>query len=418
MMSRTLPRWGPNAVSTPRVVAAGGSKIAQGMCNGRPRVLVAGHSYVVGVNQRKLDAAAALGRVEPALLVPTGWKVREWGRRLPLERPFTSFSVFPGRVWLEGRSGGYVYPASTIYRAIRGFRPGLIHVEQEVFSLSTAQLALVAWLTRVPLVVFGWENVDRPLAFPRRLGRRLVLRTTSLFIGGNREAVSLVRRWGYRGPAVVMPQFGVDVAAFRPRNCRFDGGPFVVGFVGRLVWEKGVDVLLDATRRLRQQDCDVRLLVCGSGPERDRLLEHARSDGIAGLVEWQPAVEPNRVPEVMQRLDALILPSRSAPRWQEQFGRVLIEAMAAGVPVVGSSCGEIPNVIGRDDLVFPEGDAEALARILQRLIRDRSYWEEVRAYGLARVREHFTMGRVVEELVELWLEVLRRDGRGGSLYGT
>ncbi|MBO9387263.1 MAG: glycosyltransferase family 4 protein [Thermomicrobium sp.] len=380
----------------------------------RPRVLVVGHSYVIGMNQRKLDAVAALERVDLALLVPSGWKVREWNRRLPLERWFTSFALYPARVWLEGQSGGYVYPASALFRAILGFRPDLIHVEQEVFALSAAQLALIARATHVPLVVFGWENVDRPLVFPRRLGRCLVLRTTHLFIGGNREAVELVRHWGYRGPATVLPQFGVDLAAFRPRNCRSDGGPFVVGFVGRLVWEKGVDVLLDAVHWLGRRGYACRLLVCGSGPERERLERRVHELGIADLVEWQPAVAPDQVPEVMRRLDALVLPSRSTSRWQEQFGRVLIEAMASGVPVVGSTCGEIPNVIGRDDLVFPEGDAEALARILERLLRDRGCWEEVRAYGLARVREHFTMERIAERLVELWLGVLSRDGRRES----
>lgn len=143
----------------------------------RPRVLVVGHSYVVGMNQRKIDAAAALGRIDLALLVPNSWKVRAWSRRLLLEQPFTSFAVYPARVWLEGRSGGYVYPVSALYRAIYGFRPDLIHVEQEVFALSTAQLALCARLIGKPLVVFGWENVDRPFSLARRLGRRLVLST-------------------------------------------------------------------------------------------------------------------------------------------------------------------------------------------------------------------------------------------------
>ncbi len=77
-----------------------------------------------------------------------------------------------------------------------------------------------------------------------------------------------------------------------------------------------------------------------------------------------------------------------------------------------------PNVIGRNDLIFPEGDAEALARILERLIMDRSYWEEVRAYGLARVRQHFTMERVAETLVDLWLEVLNRNRQGSSPHGA
>ena len=266
----------------------------------RPRVLVVGHSYVVGVNQRKLDVVATLGLVELALLVPTGWKVREWNRRLPLERPFTSFAIYPASVWLEGRGGGYVYPASALYHVIRSFRPDLIHVEQEVFALSTAQLALCARLAGKPLVVFGWENVDRRLSPARLLGRQLVLRTMSLFIGGNRGAVELVRGWGYRGSAAVLPQFGVDVAVFRPRNCRRDGGPFVIGFVARLVWEKRVDVLLDAVHRLGQQGCACCLLVCGSGPERERLERRADELGVADVVEWQPAVAPEQVPEVMQ----------------------------------------------------------------------------------------------------------------------
>lgn len=384
----------------------------------RPRVLVVGHSYVIGMNQRKIDVAAALGRVDLALLVPTSWKVRAWKRRLLLERPFTSFAVYPARVWLEGRSGGYVYPPSALFRAMYDFRPDLIHVEQEVFALSTAQLAFCARLVGKPLVVFGWENVDRRLSLARRFGRWLVLSNTRLFIGGNWEAVELVRRWGYRGPATVLPQFGVDLAAFRPRNCRHGGAPFVVGFVGRLVWEKGVDVLLDAVHLLAQQGYACHLLICGSGPERVRLERRVHELGIADLVEWQPAVLPEQVPEVMQRLDALVLPSRSVPLWKEQFGRVLIEAMASGVPVVGSNCGEIPNVIGRNDLVFPEGDAEALAQILERLMCDHGYWEEARAYGLARVREHFTMERIAERLVDLWLKVLDRNGQGGGPHGT
>lgn len=375
----------------------------------RPRVLVVGHSYVIGMNQRKIDIAATLGQVDLALLVPTGWKVHAWKRRLLLERPFTSFTIYPACVWLEGRSGGYFYPVSALCRAMYGFRPDLIHVEQEVFSVSTAQLALCAKLVGKPLVVFGCENVDHPLSPARRLGRWLVLSTTSLFIGGNREAVELVRRWGYKGPTTVLPLFGVDLEVFRLRNRQRDRAPFVIGFVGRLVWEKGVDVLLDAIHWLTQQGYTCHLLVCGSGPERIRLERQAYELGIADLVEWQPAVSPDRVPEVMQRLDALVLPSRSTPWCREQFGRVLIEAMASGVPVVGSTCGEIPNVIGRNDLVFPEGDAKALAQVLKRLMCDHGYWEEVRAYGLARVRNHFTMEQIAKRLVELWLEVLDRE---------
>jgi glycosyltransferase involved in cell wall biosynthesis len=106
------------------------------------------------------------------------------------------------------------------------------------------------------------------------------------------------------------------------------------------------------------------------------------------------------------QFDVLVLPSRSTAGWKEQFGHVLIEAMAMGIPVVGSDSGEIPNVIGRGDLVFGEGDAIALARILRRLVEDEEWREEVREYGLDRVERLYTHDRIAERLVVLWRKVL------------
>jgi glycosyltransferase involved in cell wall biosynthesis len=382
----------------------------------RARVLVVGHPYVTGVNQRKLDAIATLGKVEIALLVPERWWVREWGRYLGLERRFCGFPVYAAPVIFAGRNGAYLFPLGTLKNAFQEFRPDLVHTDAEAFSLVSAQIAMAARFARVPMVLHVAESVERPLRL-RRVTCHFVLRSTSCLVGTNQDSLQLIRRWGYRGPGVVIPRFGVDLALFTPRRAILNQ-PAVVGFVGRLVREKGLEVLLEAVQRISQRGIDCRLLICGSGPQREVLQGRTRELGIEGLVEWQPAVEPDKVPQIMQRLDALVLPSQTGPRVKEQFGRVLIEAMASGVPAVGSTCGEIPNVIGRDDLVFPEGDAEALARILERLLRDRGYWEEVRAYGLARVREHFTMERVAERLVELWLQVLNWDGRGGSLHGT
>jgi glycosyltransferase involved in cell wall biosynthesis len=85
---------------------------------------------------------------------------------------------------------------------------------------------------------------------------------------------------------------------------------------------------------------------------------------------------------------------------------VLIEAMAMGVPVIGSTSGEIPNVIGRPDLVFPEGDAQRLAAILERMIREPEWREEAGRYGMTRVYQHYTHERIAERLVSLWQNLL------------
>jgi len=77
-------------------------------------------------------------------------------------------------------------------------------------------------------------------------------------------------------------------------------------------------------------------------------------------------------------------------KWKEQFGHVLIEAMAMEMPVIGSSSGAIPEVIGRSDLIFPEGDSKALAQLIERLISDEVFYEEIAHYGLDRVTSHYT----------------------------
>ena len=119
-------------------------------------------------------------------------------------------------------------------------------------------------------------------------------------------------------------------------------GPFVIGYAGGLLPEKGVDVLVRASAGLEQE---WRLRFAGGGQE-DALRELARELGVADRVEFVGRLPSTQMPDFYRRLDVLALPSRTTPTWKEQFGRVLIEAMACGVPVVGSDSGEIPHVIG------------------------------------------------------------------------
>jgi glycosyltransferase involved in cell wall biosynthesis len=100
------------------------------------------------------------------------------------------------------------------------------------------------------------------------------------------------------------------------------------------------------------------------------------------------------MPQFYQTADVLVLPSRPRPNWTEQFGRVLTEAMASEVAVVGSNVGEIPHVIGNAGTVFPEGDAVALADVLNRLVSVPAVRRDLGARGRARVLSHFTQQHV------------------------
>ncbi|MDW8103335.1 MAG: glycosyltransferase family 4 protein, partial [Anaerolineae bacterium] len=210
------------------------------------------------------------------------------------------------------------------------------------------------------------------------------------------------RAKGYRGPLAIIPQFGVDPQLFVPSPRPHVREEFVVGFAGRLVQEKGVDLLLEALRGLP----DARLEILGSGPLRAALEEHAAAMGLTGRVAFLGTLPSTQIVEFYHRLDVLVLPSRSRPNWTEQFGRVLVEAMACSVPVVGSTCGEIPHVIGDAGLLFPEGDAEALREALRQLQADPALRLELGRRGRERVLARYTHARVAAQTVEMYRRIL------------
>ncbi|MDF5728059.1 MAG: glycosyltransferase [Rhizonema sp. PD38] len=373
------------------------------------RILFVSHAYVVGVNQGKLQAIAQTGKAVVGLLAPSNWKALEWNRLLPFETPFPSIKTYSAHVLFPGRGGAHIYAPWKIWQVLNDFQPDVVQVEEEVFSLCAFELAIWSRLTRKPLVVFGWENMERRLPLPRHWIRQFVLSTAKLIIAGNRDGADLLRQWGYTGLLEVMPQMGVDTQLFAA-NMRLSeerNDQLHIGYLGRLVSEKGVDVIFAAVRQLQQQGLNCQIILCGSGSGEESLRQEAQKQQVADLVTWRGAVPHHKAPEEISKFDVLVLPSRTAATWKEQFGHVLIEAMAMGVPVIGSSSGEIPNVIGRPDLVFPEGDSQALAAILERTIREPEWREDVRRYGMTRVYQHYTHERIAERLLSLWQKLLK-----------
>jgi glycosyltransferase involved in cell wall biosynthesis len=162
-------------------------------------------------------------------------------------------------------------------------------------------------------------------------------------------------------------------------------------------------VLLEAAARLSG---DWRLRFVGNGPLREIIPMRARELGIGERVTVEAAVASTDVPSILHELDVLALPSLTTPAWKEQFGRILQEAMACAVPVVGSDSGEIPHVIGDAGLVTPEGDASALSGALERLKTDRALRRELGGRGRVRALERFTQASIAEQTVQVYRQVM------------
>ena len=109
---------------------------------------------------------------------------------------------------------------------------------------------------------------------------------------------------------------------------------------------------------------------------------------------------------VIRALDALVLPSRTMAVWAEQFGHVLIEAMAAGVPVIGSSSGAIPEVIGDAGLIFPEDDVGSLRRQLSWLLGDEALRKTLVHRGHERVRTRYTHAVIARAQRDIYVRLL------------
>ena len=180
---------------------------------------------------------------------------------------------------------------------------------------------------------------------------------------------------------------------------------FVAGYVGRLVEEKGLADFLEA---LALSGPRVRAVLVGEGPFEGALREQMARLGLESRASILPARSPGHLAPLMGALDALVLPSRTTARWKEQFGRVLIEAGACGVPVIGSDSGAIPDVVGGAGRVFPEGNARELARHLDEL---SAHPEDARALGKAGRRaaeDRYSWARVAQAMLGIYRE-LRPD---------
>lgn len=369
------------------------------------RVMMISKALVSGVYQKKAEELAKLPDVELFVVVPPYWHEDRVGDQ-HLQPMFTDgYELVVEPMRFNGRHHVHHYPG--LGRRMREIRPDIVHIDEEPYNFVTAHATRLAKRNGARTLFFAWQNLYRRYPPPFRLFELYNYRAASAAIVGNRDAGWVLRRKHYRGPIAVIPQFGVDPDIYSPPESRRMGldGP-VVGYIGRIVEEKGVDLLIDALAKVRSRPV---LRVIGGGDQRVELELRAERYGIRDRVRFEGPVPPERIPDILRRLDILVLPSRTRPNWKEQFGRILVEAMSCEVAVVGSSSGEIPNVIGDRDLIFPEGDADALRTILQRLVNDDEFRRSKQRSGRERVLRQFTQEQVARHTWDLYQRVVEGD---------
>lgn len=185
--------------------------------------------------------------------------------------------------------------------------------------------------------------------------------------------------------------------------------------ISRLVWKKGVDVVLKAYALLRHSVEPPELFIIGDGPERSRLKAMAVFYGLQDSVRFLGQVAPAQIGNYLAGCSMLILASR-----QEPFGNVVLEGMAAGKPVIATQVGGVPELLQHEQngLLVAEDDPEALANSILRLMTDHDLAERLGREGIAR-SQNYSFSQQAQQVVSLCNRVMeRRPGNRPGLAGS
>ncbi|MDY6803117.1 MAG: hormogonium polysaccharide biosynthesis glycosyltransferase HpsO [Cyanobacteriota bacterium] len=387
------------------------------------KIIVVSHTYIVDLNREKLRALANLEPdMEVTAIVPRRWRPGGVQNKI-IETEYLdegSFKVIPVANFSENHQGLLTFGFDLI-GVLQDLKPDIIQVEQGAKALSYAQFITLNKLLgcKAKNVFFTWWNLPYELKFPASLLESYNLKNTDGIVAGNKDGEDILRERGYSGPIKVMPQLGVDETLFKPESqpelqqkLGISDSEFVVGFVGRFVDEKGLLTLNQALGGL--SDRPWKWLLLGRGELESALLEKAAELGIKDRLILVESVPHDEVHRYMNLMSCLVLPSETTYKfktltaigWKEQFGHVLIEAMACGVPVIGSDSGEIPNVIGDAGLVFAEGNVIELRKCLLQLMTDGDLAKSFGEKGGDRAMSIYTNKALAKQLLDFYRELV------------
>lgn len=357
------------------------------------KLLVVDHNALEPANRVLYKKIVELGGIELRLVVPAKWFNTFQTIKFDPPTEKLDFELFSSKVLFSGRTHRLIY--RSLHRHIKEFRPDVFYIHSEPENFAAFEAASLT-SSSTKLVFYTARNIDHiQVGYPYKLSglhqwiERFVLPRASHGIACNNTARTLFAAHGF--PHISVIPLAVDTELFQPRGVQKEDGTFVIGYVGRLERQKGVDLLLQVLTQLPDR-CVARIV--GDGSELQSLKRLACSLGISGRVEFISSLDRISLPGELARFDILVLPSRSTPHWKEQFGRVLIESMACGVPVVGSDSGEIPHVIGDAGLIFKEESLDGLRLGCERLLMNGQLRGDLSRRGRERVERMYSLEAV------------------------
>jgi glycosyltransferase involved in cell wall biosynthesis len=358
------------------------------------RAIIVSRLYADAAARGKLRALAGLGCTIGAV-VPATWQP---GPGEPARA--TTFGddagvrIFPTAV--RGADPELTWDARALRRALADFRPDLVQIEEEPTSQVAGAVVRAAARLDFRVTVFSWESLPARPTLVARLRRDRVLRRAAGLVGGSRLALGILTGGDSAKPTTILPQTGVTPPLVAGSMSR----PVLsIGFIGRLVPERGLDLLFRACVQLSDP---WSIHVVGTGPAQEELEALAERLGIAARVIWHGALPRSGLVELWPQLDCAVFPSRSTPRWVETRGRTVLDAMANGLAVVVTASGALPEVVGSAGRVVPEEGVDQLTDVIRSFAQDPEARRALGAEARRRVLAEYTDESIAQRTLGFW----------------
>lgn len=374
------------------------------------KVLSIGHSYVVAMNRAILRELAE----DPAFDVTIGAPAKFNGslRTIEIEpEPRDSkLKIVPLRTQLSQKMHVFTYHPLDL-RSLLNQPFDCAHIWEEPYILAGFQVMRGLSSRQIPFLFRTAQSLVKNYIFPFSYFEKFCFSKAKHFISGGHLVFEAMRKKGWQTPGQVL-SLAVDTKAFKVFDAEQKKlkqkelglkGP-VICYLGRLSEEKGCDLFMEVLANLKHKEWS--FLVMGSGPYKEKIEAWAVREGLQDRVQVR-LFKHDEVPEVLPCCDLMIAPSQTRPFWKEQFGRMLVEAFASGVPVIASDSGEIPRVVDKAGVIVGETDIEGWQQAIARFLEEPESFKGSIENGFERAKT-FSAQNIGEQYKDIYRQLAEK----------
>ena len=288
----------------------------------------------------------------------------------------------------------------------------IIHTAETYTAYTAQALKYKKKSPKTKVVATVWENI--PFAHerfaPEKKNKEQAIGMVDLFLAMSQKAKQALIAEGVNPAKILVQMPGIDINRFSPQEKdltilhqhNISSDSKIILTIARNVWEKGIDDLILAVKLLLPENPNVHLIVIGNGPQHTSLQKLAKKLNIHDRVLFLKKVSYAQMSKYHNLADLFVLSSKPTPKWQEQFGMVLIESMACQKCVISTTSGSIPEVIGAAGVLIPSANHFKLKDAIVGLLRDDKQRIQIASQARQRALDKFDCRKVAKAINDIY----------------